>query len=391
MAKTLGRDGMIGSVVLEGLGYEFRSLTNAEDALVKWTSSAGVTQAKLTGAGKLKVYNAPGADEDAAPAGYVADYYLPLAGGTLSGPLNLGGWPITNVASATADNEVMTRSASDGRYLKPADAASTYLTSVNAVATYLSKADATANYAPKTGSTEYATKTTVDATYLKQSTAATTYAPISGSSAYAPVSGSSNYAPASGSTSYAPKASPSFTGTVTSAGGIDTAGIKADYLSVTPSLPYTSFTSGYGFDAAGSVFATIQCTPTTMYFAAPNSSSAAVYFIKNASYVGTPYGVPVWAASFNTISEKRLKDVISALTGALEKVADLTPLFYSLKADPDKVRQVGLLVEDVEPVLPEVVTQGDDSKGLDYSRLSVLALAAIKELLARVEALEAKA
>jgi hypothetical protein len=116
-----------------------------------------------------------------------------------------------------------------------------------------------------------------------------------------------------------------------------------------------------------------------------------VYFIKNASYSGSPTGVPVWALSFNTTSEKRLKDVISALTGALEKVADLTPLFYSLKADPDKVRQVGLLVEDVEPVLPEVVTQGEDSKGIDYGRLSVLALAAIKELLARVEALEAKA
>jgi hypothetical protein len=388
MAKTLGRDGMIGSVVLEGLGYEFRSLTNAEDALVKWTSSAGVTQAKLTGAGKLKVYNAPGADEDAAPAGYVADYYLPLVGGTLSGPLNLGGWPITNVASATADNEVMTRSASDGRYLKPADAASTYLTSVNAVATYLSKADATANYAPKTGSTEYATKTTVDATYLKQSTAATTYAPISGSSAYAPVSGSSNYAPASGSSNYAPKASPSFTGTVTSAGGIDTIGIKADYLSVAPTLPYTAFTTGYGFDAAGSVFATIQCTPTSIYVAAPNSGSAGVYFLKNAS--GTNF-VPLYASAFTVSSEKRLKDVISALTGALEKVAELTPLFYSLKADPDRVRQVGLLVEDVEPVLPEAVYQGDDSKGLDYSRLSVLALAAIKELLARVEALEAKA
>jgi hypothetical protein len=42
-------------------------------------------------------------------------------------------------------------------------------------------------------------------------------------------------------------------------------------------------------------------------------------------------------------------------------------------------------------VIPEVVYQGDGSKGLDYSRLSVLALAAIKELLARVEALEAKA
>jgi hypothetical protein len=132
----------------------------------------------------------------------------------------------------------------------------------------------------------------------------------------------------------------------------------------------------------------MQCTVSTIYVATPNHSSAAVYFIKNAS--GTP-GVPVWALSFNTISEKRLKDVISDLTGALEKVAALSPLFYSLKADPDKVRQVGLLVEDVEPILPEVVTQGEDSKGLDYSRLSVLALAAIKELLARVEALEAKA
>jgi hypothetical protein len=387
MAKTLGRDGMIGSVVLEGLGYEFRSLTNAEDALVKWTSSTGATQAKLTGAGQLKLYNGPLATADVGTSGYVATYYLPLVGGTLSGPLNLGGWPITNVASATADNEVMTRSASDGRYLKPADAASTYLAISNAEQFYLTKAVALSDYAPKTGSAEYASKTTVASTYLTISAAQQQYAPITGGSGYAPASGSSNYAPASGSSNYAPKASPSFTGTVTSAGGIDTVGIKADYAStLTP--PITAFTTGYGFDSAGTVIATLQCTPTSIYIATPNSSSAGVYCVKNAS--GAAF-VPIYASAFTVSSEKRLKDVISALTGALEKVAELTPLFYSLKDDPDKVRQVGLLVEDVEPVIPEVVYQGDDSKGLDYSRLSVLALAAIKELLARVEALEAKA
>jgi hypothetical protein len=415
MAKTLGRDGMIGSVVLEGLGYEFRSLTNAEDALVKWTSSTGATQAKLTGAGQLKLYNGPLATADVGTSGYVATYYLPLVGGTLSGPLNLGGWPITNVASATADNEVMTRSASDGRYLKPADAASTYLTSVNATATYLSKADATANYAPKTGSTEYATKTTVEATYLSKTTAATTYAPLSGSSSYAPASGSSNYAPASGSSNYAPKASPSFTGTVTSAGGIDTAGIKSDIVT-TLTGPVSTYSAGYAFDSAGTVTAVMTCTPTSLYFLTPNQTSAAVYFLKNTA---SPYtAVPVYCGSptndnhavtrgyFNSnaagTSDLRLKKSLVPLDSeeALSLVSQLSAFRYQYL--PDGSSSVGLVADDVLSVIPEAVRDLDGfedyvSEGEPKIR-GILPLAvvgvlveAVKALTARVEALEAKA
>ena len=370
---------MIGSVILEGLAYEFRSRTDAEDALVKWTDSDGNVQAKLSGAGQLKLYNAPVVSEDVGTAGYTATYYLPLEGGTLSGALNMGGFKITNAGAATADTDMLTRVSADSRFLKQSDAATTYLTQAAATATYLTQAAAATNYAPATGSTVYATQASLN-NYYTSTQALQTFAPISGSQAYAPASGSANYASTASLNNYAPKASPTFTGTV------DVPVLKTDYIA-SPSLPLSG-SHGIYFDAGVNPTGGIAMGPTIMYLVAPNQSGAAISCLKNTA---TPTFIGVNASAFNVSSARALKDILGELTGALERLAGLAPVFYALKTDEDKVRQIGLIAEDVEAVLPEAVSEVDGHKGLDYGRLSVLAIAAIKELLVRVEALEAKA
>lgn len=378
MAKTLGRDGIIGSNVITGKGFEFRSHSDAEDYLVKWTTSAGAVKAKVSGTGYVKSYSDPSANEDVSRKSYDAATFLPLAGGTMTGSIDLNStYKITGLAAATTDTDAVSRSAADARFLKLTDAASTYLTQASANSTYLTQASAVANFAPKTGSTTYATQSQLSnyATVSQLSS----YAPASGSTNYAPASGSSNYAPASGSSSYLSTANPTFTGQLKGPC------VRPSYIA-SPSLPLSG-THGILFNTTTAGGFTQG--PTYMYMCAPDVTNAAFTFIKNKTNGTTEY-VPCYGTSFSNPSELILKNLIGELSDALGLISNLVPYRFSLKSDPDNTPQIGFIVENIEPVVPEVVSQAMDHKAIDYARLVTLAIAAIKELTARVEALEAR-
>ena len=53
-------------------------------------------------------------------------------------------------------------------------------------------------------------------------------------------------------------------------------------------------------------------------------------------------------------------------------------------------RQIGLLAQNVEKIVPEAVNEKDGYKGVDYARLVPLLIEAIKELQKEVETLKNK-
>ena len=98
-----------------------------------------------------------------------------------------------------------------------------------------------------------------------------------------------------------------------------------------------------------------------------------------------------------TISDARLKDNIQGIENAVAKVGQLNGYTFEYKAD-GKV-SAGVIAQEVEQVLPEAVSEkklplktNDDQeyKVVNYDALHGLLIEAIKELSARVEALEAK-
>ena len=98
-------------------------------------------------------------------------------------------------------------------------------------------------------------------------------------------------------------------------------------------------------------------------------------------------------------SDERLKNVLGEIDNALEKVKELRGVYFeenetakSLGYDNDK-RQVGVIAQEVQKVLPEVVTKAPiDEKYITvwYDKLVPLLIEAIKELSAKVEELEIK-
>lgn len=82
---------------------------------------------------------------------------------------------------------------------------------------------------------------------------------------------------------------------------------------------------------------------------------------------------------FSTYSDRRLKENINPIKKALDKVLKLEGVTYNLKDETNK-NHIGLIAQDVEKIVPEVVSTNDKGiKGVAYSNLIALLIEAIKE------------
>lgn len=93
-------------------------------------------------------------------------------------------------------------------------------------------------------------------------------------------------------------------------------------------------------------------------------------------------------------SDARFKKNITPFSNALNELTQLQPVRFDWRADefPDRhfgaVRSFGLVAQDVEAVLPElVVTDSEGFKGVKYSELPLYLVQAVKELKAQNDAL----
>jgi len=102
--------------------------------------------------------------------------------------------------------------------------------------------------------------------------------------------------------------------------------------------------------------------------------------------------------AFSAISDIRLKNKISDITDALTNIDKIEPIKYSWKYDTDNTPHIGVSAQSVNEVYPEIIeltrSSTDESDETDYlsvlhTELIPVCIAAIKELKAKVEALEA--
>lgn len=102
------------------------------------------------------------------------------------------------------------------------------------------------------------------------------------------------------------------------------------------------------------------------------------------------------ASAFPTSSDSRLKDVISDLdiSKAYNLIENCSTILYTLKSEADQKNkrvQLGLLAQEVKEFFPEIVYEDSDGfLSLDYSRLTVIILSVLKDLIIRVSNLEKK-
>jgi hypothetical protein len=134
-----------------------------------------------------------------------------------------------------------------------------------------------------------------------------------------------------------------------------------------------------------------------------NSSSSATsqLSVNTTAFTATVNGVAVSQILANgnmtitglltQLSDKSLKTNIENISksDAIEKVRKLQGVLYNMKADPDGPKYLGLIADDVEKVVPEVIIEADISaeqdgsrkvKSLAYANLVSLLIEAVKEI-----------
>ena len=127
------------------------------------------------------------------------------------------------------------------------------------------------------------------------------------------------------------------------------------------------------------------------------SGSPYCYFFYNSSSIGSITQNGTTGVLYNINSDYRLKESVAPLSGGLARVNALKPSIYKWKSDGSNGE--GFLAHELAEVVPAAVTGEKDavnedgsikSQGIDMSRIVPILVAAIQELTARVQTLEAK-
>ncbi len=95
-------------------------------------------------------------------------------------------------------------------------------------------------------------------------------------------------------------------------------------------------------------------------------------------------------------SDKNLKENISNIENAVDKVSKINGVYYNWTFEAQeknshfgKEKEIGVIAQDVEEVLPEIVaTRDDGTKAVKYERLCALLIESVKELKKEIEELK---
>jgi hypothetical protein len=92
-------------------------------------------------------------------------------------------------------------------------------------------------------------------------------------------------------------------------------------------------------------------------------------------------------------SDKRLKDNVTVISSALEKVSKIRGVEFDWIPKPgiheNEGHDIGVIAQEIEPIFPEIVTTRDNGyKAVKYEKLVAVLIEGIKELSDKVEAQE---
>ena len=95
------------------------------------------------------------------------------------------------------------------------------------------------------------------------------------------------------------------------------------------------------------------------------------------------------AYGFYEKSDERLKTFSDSVEVNLDKLSSLRKSHFTYNDDESKKRHIGVSAQEIKEIYPEIVS-GDDKLTVDYTKLSVIALAAVDELHKKNVELEAR-
>ena len=136
-----------------------------------------------------------------------------------------------------------------------------------------------------------------------------------------------------------------------------------------------------------------------LYINRNGTDGTSLVFRKSNVQVG---GVSVTSSgtTYNTTSDRRLKDNIEPISDATDKLMDMKPVTHTWIDNPEAPQVHGFIAQEMQEVIPEAVSgdaESDEMMSMDYGRITPVIVAAlqdalneIKELKTRIDELENK-
>ncbi|OFX58243.1 MAG: hypothetical protein A2W97_12820 [Bacteroidetes bacterium GWE2_40_63] len=133
-----------------------------------------------------------------------------------------------------------------------------------------------------------------------------------------------------------------------------------------------------------------------------NVSPTSTYGLWVDGGTSTTYSLRVYksayaSGSFVSGSDNRWKKDVVTIDNALNKIIQLRGVYFNWKTDEfpkegfSKEKQIGFIAQEVESVIPELVSTNDEGfKGMDYAKLTSVLVEAIKEQQKQIEELKAQ-
>ncbi len=120
-----------------------------------------------------------------------------------------------------------------------------------------------------------------------------------------------------------------------------------------------------------------------------NNDGGMISIRRSNSQVGV-ISVTTSGTTYTTTSDIRLKQDIELLE-ATDKLMQMNPVSYSWKADPDGPRSMGFIAQEMQEVMPEAVSTGDDDMmSMDYGRITPILVSALQDAHRKIDELAAE-
>lgn len=166
------------------------------------------------------------------------------------------------------------------------------------------------------------------------------------------------------------------------------------FRNVAATTSYATFGVASCSFTANRYFTQVSGSATAPNLASTNEPSTGIYWTStspsntwftNGSVVSGSIrgnGDLVMVGKVTSLSDERLKSNVHTITNALSKVKSLRGVSYT----KDAKNNIGVIAQEVEKILPEVITEGE-YKSVAYGNMVGLLIEAIKELSAEIETL----
>jgi hypothetical protein len=169
---------------------------------------------------------------------------------------------------------------------------------------------------------------------------------------------------------------------------------------VTWTLPATDGTSGQALTTNGSgtlswstntVSISDETSNNTRYltFSSGTSGTASTLFVSSTKFTVNPSTGVLTTVSITESSSIALKENVAPIENALDAIMKLVGVTYD-RRDGSKYNEAGLIAEEVNKILPNIVTKDQDGQpdAIHYTKLTAYLIEAVKSLKLEINSLK---